>query len=224
VNIINSLWVECYRPKKIEEVILPDEYRINFDEYIAKREIPNLIFSGSPGSGKTCVAAILTSKNGVLSYRSDNLLEINGSSKDSRGISFVNDVIEPFIKIPPAGNDKHKIVFIDEADFLCLDGNTEIKILEDDKVINKRIEELKDLSEIQVISVNLSNNKLEIDFAEYVDSGIAEMFEIELEDGKKVICSENHPFFIMDKDGKLIEKKLKELTENHEIVTIEENF
>jgi len=78
----------------------------------------NLTFHGPPGGGKTALARILTSKNGILQNPGDNLLEINGSAKETRGINFVQDVIEPFLKIPPAGNDKHRIVFIDEADYM----------------------------------------------------------------------------------------------------------
>jgi replication factor C small subunit len=118
VNIENALWVEKYRPKKLEDLVLPETYRLDFEKCINNKNIGNLIFSGPPGSGKTTIARILASRRGVLNHPSDNLLEMNGSSKESRGINFVDQVIEPFLKIPPAGKDTFKIVFIDEADFL----------------------------------------------------------------------------------------------------------
>lgn len=118
MNIVNSLWVEKYRPKKLSDLILPDEYRQDFEVSIKNKEIANLLLFGPPGSGKTALSMILASKNGVLENPSDNLLHINGSSKESRGIGFVDTVIEPYLKIPPAGNDKNKIVFIDEADYV----------------------------------------------------------------------------------------------------------
>jgi len=116
--IENTLWVEKYRPKKIDELVLPEEYMVTFKKYIQEGDIPHLIFSGPPGGGKSSTARILTSKNGILNNPKDNLLQINGSSKETRGINFVSDVIEPFLKIPPAGQDKYRIVFIDEADYL----------------------------------------------------------------------------------------------------------
>jgi replication factor C small subunit len=112
------LWVEKYRPKKLEDLVLPESYRLDFEKCIKNKNIGNIIFAGPPGSGKTTIARILASRRGVLNHPSDNLLEMNGSSKESRGINFVDQVIEPFLKIPPAGKDNFKIVFIDEADFL----------------------------------------------------------------------------------------------------------
>lgn len=118
MEIVNSLWVEKYRPKKLEDLVLPENYRLDFEKCIHSRNIGNLIFAGPPGSGKTTIARILASRRGVLYHPSDNLLELNGSAKESRGINFVDQVIEPFLKIPAAGKDTFKIVFIDEADSL----------------------------------------------------------------------------------------------------------
>jgi DNA polymerase III delta prime subunit len=117
MEILNTLWVEKYRPRTLEELVLPEDVMGEFKQYILKRQIPNLLFSGPPGSGKSTLARILCSKNGIISSPDDNLLEINGSAKETRGISFVQDTIEPFLKVPPLG-DGYKIVFIDEADYL----------------------------------------------------------------------------------------------------------
>ncbi len=117
MKIEQTLWIEKYRPSKIEDVVIPDEYVHQIKSFVKNKEIPNLLFFGQPGGGKTTVARILTSPEGVL-LKKDNLLALNGSAKETRGINYVNDVIEPFLKIPPAGRDKYRIIFIDEADFL----------------------------------------------------------------------------------------------------------
>jgi len=119
-EILDSLWIEKYRPKTLEDLVLPERYKSDFEKVIEQGSISNLLFSGPPGGGKTTLALVLCSKNGVLFNRRDNLLMANGSSKKSRSIAFVDSVVEPFLKHPPAG-DKIKIVFMDEADNITSD-------------------------------------------------------------------------------------------------------
>jgi replication factor C small subunit len=122
MNIETNLWVEKYRPKKLEDLVLPERYKKDFGRIIEKNDLPNLLFSGPPGGGKTTLARILCSKTGVIMNKEDNVLIANGSAKKTRGIGFVSDVVEMFLKHPPAGNDRYKVVFIDEADKLTTDG------------------------------------------------------------------------------------------------------
>ena len=118
MNVETELWVEKYRPKTISDVVLPPDVKDEFLSNIKNDKLPNLLLAGPPGSGKTTISRIITSKLGIIRNKKDNVLEINGSAKETRGINFVNEIMEPFLKVPPAGTDSYKIVFIDEGDNL----------------------------------------------------------------------------------------------------------
>ena len=69
------LWVEKYRPKKIRDCILPEDTKKTFSEFLKQKEIPNLLLSGTAGTGKTTVARALCEELGV------DYIIINGSDE-----------------------------------------------------------------------------------------------------------------------------------------------
>ena len=71
----NFIWVEKYRPKTIEECILPEATKKTFQSFLDKGEIPNMLLAGPPGIGKTTVAKALCNELGVDVY------VINGSDE-----------------------------------------------------------------------------------------------------------------------------------------------
>lgn len=103
------LWVEKYRPKTIQECILPDAIKSTFQEYVNRKEIPNLLLSGSAGVGKTTIAKALCNEVGC------DYIIINGS--DESGIDVLRNKIKNYASsVSLAGG--RKVIIIDEADYL----------------------------------------------------------------------------------------------------------
>jgi len=106
----NFIWVEKYRPKTIDECILPDSAKQMFKEFLNKGEIPNMLLAGPPGIGKTTVAKALCNELGVDVY------VINGSD-EGRFLDTVRNNAKNFASTVSLSSDaKHKVIIIDEAD------------------------------------------------------------------------------------------------------------
>ena len=119
------VWTEKYRPKTIEECILPESIKKTFREFLNKGEVPNLLLSGPPGCGKTTVAKALCNELGVDVY------VINGSD-EGRFLDTVRNNAKNFAStVSLSSSAKHKVIIIDEADNttpdvqLCLRAFTE---------------------------------------------------------------------------------------------------
>jgi DNA polymerase III delta prime subunit len=105
----NFLWVEKYRPKTIEECVLPMSLKSTFSDMVAKGEPQNLLFSGSAGVGKTTVAKALCNEMG-----SDWIL-INCSEEGN--IDTLRTKIRQFASTVSLSGDVKKVVILDEFDY-----------------------------------------------------------------------------------------------------------
>jgi len=104
------LWVEKYRPKTIEDCILPTNIKKTFQDFLDKGEVPNLLLAGPAGCGKTTVAKALCNELGVDVY------VINGSD-EGRFLDTVRNTAKNFASTVSLSSDaKHKVIIIDEAD------------------------------------------------------------------------------------------------------------
>ena len=104
------IWVEKYRPKTIEDCILPENIKKTFKDFLNKGEIPNMLLAGPPGIGKTTVAKALCNELGVDYY------VINGSD-EGRFLDTVRTNAKNFAStVSLTSESKHKVIIIDEAD------------------------------------------------------------------------------------------------------------
>lgn len=103
------LWTEKYRPKTVEDCILPESIKNTFLEYVNRKEIPNLLLSGSAGVGKTTIARALCEEVGC------DYIVINGS--DESGIDVLRNKIKNYASSVSFTGGR-KVIIIDEADYL----------------------------------------------------------------------------------------------------------
>jgi DNA polymerase III delta prime subunit len=106
----HMLWVERFRPKTIEECILPDSLKSTFQEFVNRKEIPNLLLSGTAGVGKTTVAKALCEEVGC------DYIVINGSD-EGRMIETLRVKIKNYASSVSLMGGR-KVIIIDEADYM----------------------------------------------------------------------------------------------------------
>lgn len=110
-------FTEKYRPRKLSELVIDPIIYAKVNNIILNKDVPNLIFTGKSGVGKTssihCIAKAIYPRNTI----SDSVIELNAS--DDRGIKSVQDTIINFCKKKVEyvnGYAQHKLLILDEAD------------------------------------------------------------------------------------------------------------
>ena len=113
-NANQVIWTEKYRPKSIEEVINQSHVTDILKAWVKKGSVPNMLFAGPAGVGKTTTALALARDLFGENWHA-NFQETNAS--DERGINVVRGRIKEFAKMMPIGSP-FKIIFLDESDSL----------------------------------------------------------------------------------------------------------
>jgi replication factor C small subunit len=112
---MDELWIEKYRPKRLEEIIGQKQVVERLKSYVKQKNIPHLLFAGPPGSGKTTAAIVLARELYGDDWK-ENFLELNAS--DDRGIKMVRETVKEYSRIMPSNELGFKILFLDEADYM----------------------------------------------------------------------------------------------------------
>jgi len=113
----HSLWVERYRPAKLNMFAVNMEYKKMFSKYIETNDIPHLLLYGTPGCGKSTLAGILV-KNIKCDY-----IYINAS--DENGIDTIRDKVKAFVET--ASINDLKVVILDEFDFMTINAQSALR-------------------------------------------------------------------------------------------------
>lgn len=124
------MWVEKYRPQKLEDVAGQTDALGSISSLLKKpADMPHLMFSGSAGVGKT-TTALCIARQLLGGHAPDNLLELNAS--DERGINMVREKVKRFSNFAAFDDIPFKIIILDEADEMTSDAQTALRrIIED---------------------------------------------------------------------------------------------
>ena len=134
-NNLHLPWCEKYRPNIIDNIILNDVNKQIIDNILLNNKIPNLLFYGPPGSGKTTTILNIINKyfKNIKNYKS---LVIHLNASDDRGIDIIRNTIYNFIYTNSFSEEKTRFIILDEADYMTKIAQQALKILIQEHNVN----------------------------------------------------------------------------------------
>ncbi len=197
-----TIWTFKYEPQTFDEMILDPVIKKKLAK--AFQEVPNLLLVGPPGVGKGTFTNIF--------LRDTKLDAIRINCSDETSVDNIRSRVKSFATA--LGITDKKIVVLNE----CLEENEEILI--DTLESNKKCL-MKDLPKdtFKLPSYNIEKDIVEDDIAEIISDKNDDVFEIELEDGRKIKATKTHPFLVKRNNKKMF-VELQNLTSDDEILCI----
>jgi len=191
--MIQELFTERYRPKTLDQLILPSRIRKSFGNGELHQ---NFLLFGSPGLGKTSSAKVLAANYPTL--------YINVSDESS--VDVIRDKITNWCSTISLmdGAERYKVVILDE----CLNQEERVRIGTVNEWAGVALKDMEIGKVYPCPSLNLETGEWEDDTCEIISEREADLFEIEFADGRKIQVTDNHPFIVLTEDGQLIEKTI----------------
>lgn len=122
-------WVEKYRPKNFDDIVLDDTNKLIFNNILKKKYFPNLLLYGPPGTGKTTTIINLINKyqESEGSKNKDLIIHLNAS--DDRGVDIVRNQINQFVNTKTLFNTGIKFIILDEVDYMTKNAQCALRYL-----------------------------------------------------------------------------------------------
>ena len=126
---MSSPWIEKYRPKSFDNIVLDPMNRQIFENIIKQNNIPNLIFYGPPGTGKTTTIINLINKYQEKYNQRNKGLMIHLNASDERGIDVIRNQINSFVNTKTLFTHGIKFIILDEVDYMTKNAQQALKYL-----------------------------------------------------------------------------------------------